>query len=241
MKTIILNHKSYLSYEEIQNYKNIIEAQNIENINLVLMPTLAYLSEFKTSKIEIGAQNFYSYNYGSYTGEISLETLKLYIDPRKEETLKSLNINYTLVGHPERLMLKLDSYQEVKDKFFRSINLGFKTILCVGHNENEKILKKELKFFLNGIEESVLKNLIIAFEPSSKIEGEIVNLKQIQYVYNYIKEYMFKHFEITVPFIYGGSVNKNNIKEILEITDGVILGKNSTEINGVIEILNTIK
>lgn len=229
MKTIILNHKSYLSYEEIQNYKNIIEAQNIENINLVLMPTLAYLSEFKNSKIEIGAQNFYSYNYGSYTGEISLETLK------------SLNINYTLVGHPERLMLKLDSYQEVKDKFFRSINLGFKTILCVGHNENEKILKKELKFFLNGIEESVLKNLIIAFEPSSKIEGEIVNLKQIQYVYNYIKEYMFKHFEITVPFIYGGSVNKNNIKEILEITDGVILGKNSTEINGVIEILNTIK
>ncbi|MCI8330967.1 MAG: triosephosphate isomerase, partial [Bacilli bacterium] len=206
MKTIILNHKSYLSYEEIQNYKNIIEAQNIENINLVLMPTLAYLSEFKNSKIEIGAQNFYSYNYGSYTGEISLETLK------------SLNINYTLVGHPERLMLKLDSYQEVKDKFFRSINLGFKTILCVGHNENEKILKKELKFFLNGIEESVLKNLIIAFEPSSKIEGEIVNLKQIQYVYNYIKEYMFKHFEITVPFIYGGSVNKNNIKEILEIT-----------------------
>lgn len=229
MKTIILNHKSYLSYEEIQNYKNIIEAQNIENINLVLMPTLAYLSEFKNSKIEIGAQNFYSYNYGSYTGEISLETLK------------SLNINYTLVGHPERLMLKLDSYQEVKDKFFRSINLGFKTILCVGHNENEKILKKELKFFLNGIEESVLKNLIIAFEPSSKIEGEIVNLKQIQYVYNYIKEYTFKHFEITVPFIYGGSVNKNNIKEILEITDGVILGKNSTEINGVIEILNTIK
>lgn len=229
MKTIILNHKSYLSYEEIQNYKNIIEAQNIENINLVLMPTLAYLSEFKNSKIEIGAQNFYSYNYGSYTGEISLETLK------------SLNINYTLVGHPERLMLKLDSYQEVKDKFFRSINLGFKTILCVGHNENEKILKKELKFFLNGIEESVLKNLIIAFEPSSKIEGEIVNLKQIQYVYNYIKEYMNKHFEITVPFIYGGSVNKNNIKEILEITDGVILGKNSTEINGVIETLNAIK
>lgn len=228
MKTIILNHKSYLSYEEIQNYKSVIENQNLENINLILMPTLAYLSEFKNSNIKIGAQNFYSYNYGSYTGEISLETLK------------SLNINYTLVGHPERLMLKLDSYQEVKDKFFRSINLGFKTILCVGHDENEKILKKELKFFFNGIEESVLKNLIIAFEPSSKIEGETVNLRQIKYVCNYIKEYMSKHFELNVPFIYGGSVNKNNIKEILEITDGVILGKNSANINEVKEILELI-
>ncbi len=229
MKTIILNHKSYLSYEELENYKNVLENQSIENINLVLMPTLAYLSEFKSSKIQIGAQNFYSYNFGSYTGEISLETLK------------SLNVSYTLVGHPERLMLKLDSYQEVKDKFFRSINLGFKTILCLGHDENEKILKKELKFFFNGIEESVLKNLIIAFEPASKIEGETINLKQIKYVNNFIKEYMTKHFEINVPFIYGGSVNKNNIKEILEITDGVILGRNSTNINEMIEIINLIK
>ena len=229
MKTIILNHKSYLSYEEIQNYKNLLETQSIENINLILMPTLAYLSEFKSSKIQIGAQNFYSYNFGSYTGEISLETLK------------SLNVSYTLVGHPERLILKLDSYQEVKDKFFRSINLGFKTILCLGHDENEKILKKELKFFFNGIEESVLKNLIIAFEPASKIEGETTNLKQIKYVNNFIKEYMTKHFEINIPFIYGGSVNKHNIKEILEITDGVILGRNSTNINEMIEIINLIK
>lgn len=228
MKTIILNHKSYLSYEEIHNYKNTLETKNYENLNLVLMPTLAYLSEFKNSNLTIGAQNFYSYNFGSYTGEISLETLK------------SLNINYTLVGHPERLMLKLDSYQEVKDKFFRSINLGFKTILCVGHDENEKILKKELKFYFNGIEESALKNLIIAFEPASKIEGETVNLRQIKYVNDYIKEYMNKHFDLNVPFIYGGSVNKNNIKEILEITDGVILGKNSSNIETTIEMLDLI-
>ena len=52
---------------------------------------------------------------------------------------------------------------------------------------------------------------------------------------------MTKHFEINVPFIYGGSVNKKNIKEILEITDGVILGRNSTNINEMIEIINLIK
>ena len=134
MKTIILNHKSYLSYNEITKYKEKINNIQTKNINLVLMPNLAYLSLFKDSKIKIGAQNFYSYNYGSYTGEIPLEILK------------SLNINYTLVGHPERITLKLDTYEEIKEKLYRSLNSGFKTILCIGHDEKLSTIKKELKY-----------------------------------------------------------------------------------------------
>lgn len=225
MKTIILNHKSYLSYDEIINYKKNLETLNLTNINLILLPNLAYLSLFKNSSLTIGSQNFYSYNFGSYTGEVSLEILK------------SMNIGYTLVGHPERLNHHLDSYQIIKDKFFRSISSSFKTILCVGHDENEKILKKELKFYLKGIETDSIKNLIIAFEPGSKIEGTSVNLKQINYVCNFIKSYMNEKYKTNVPFIYGGSVNKNNIKEILEITDGVILGKNSTNFNEIKDLI----
>lgn len=228
MKTIILNHKSYLNYEEITKYKTELEKINITNIDLILMPNIAYLSLFKNSNIKIGTQNFYSYNFGSYTGEISLETLK------------SLNINHTLVGHPERLLLKLDTYEEIKDKLFRSLNSGFKTILCVGHNENIKTLKKELKYLFKGIEHEVLNNLIIAFEPASKIEGNYIDIKEIEYVRNFIKEYMNKKYEINIPFIYGGSVNKENIEQILEKTDGVILGKTSININETKEIISII-
>ena len=73
MKTIILNHKSYLSYEEIKKYKEELEKTKIKE-NLVLMPNIVYLSMFNNSKLNIGSQNFYSYNYGSYTGEICSES-----------------------------------------------------------------------------------------------------------------------------------------------------------------------
>ena len=45
---------------------------------------------FKDSKYKVGAQNFYSYKMGSFTGELNLESLK------------NIGINYTLVGHYER-------------------------------------------------------------------------------------------------------------------------------------------
>lgn len=227
MKTIILNHKSYLSYEEVKKYKEEIEKIKTKE-NIVLMPNIAYLSMFNNSKLNIGSQNFYSYNYGSYTGEICLESLK------------SMNIKYTLVGHPERLLLNLDTYIKIKDKLFRSLNMKFQTVLCIGHDENIKTIKRELKYYLRNIEYDSLKNLIIAYEPANKIEGEVVNLKNIQNTYNYIKKYINKHFEMDIPIIYGGSVNKLNINDILKITDGVLIGKISLDINEVKDILKNL-
>lgn len=229
MKTIILNHKSYLSYDEILKYKKNIEKIDNKKINLVLMPNIAYLSLFKDTKIKIGAQNFYSYNYGSYTGEIPLEILK------------SLNINYTLVAHPERITLKLDTYEEIKEKLYRSLNSGFKTVLCIGHDEKLSTIKKELKYYIKSSDYIDTSNLIIAYEPLSKIESNSPNLKDIEYLNNYIKDYFMYEFDTEVKFLYGGSVNKENINDILKLTDGVIIGKNSIDINNVNEILNNIK
>lgn len=229
MKTIILNHKSYLSYDEITKYKLELEEIDTSNINLVLMPNIAYISLFRHTPLEIGSQNFNSYNYGSYTGETCLEILK------------NMDINYTLVAHPERLILRLDTYDQTKDKFIKSLNSGFKTILCVGHDENLKILKKELKFYLKGIDHTDIKNLILAYEPSSKIEGTKVNLKEINFVCNFIKKYIKEKFNEEITFIYGGSVTKDNIEEILKITDGVIIGKISTDINEVKNIIEKCK
>lgn len=227
MKTIILNHKSYLSYEEIKKYKEELEKIKTKE-NIVLFPNIAYLSMFNNSKLNIGSQNFYSYNYGSYTGEISLETLK------------DMNINYTLVGHPERLLLNIDTFAKIKDKLFRSINMNFQTVLCIGHDESITTIKKELKYYLKSVEYSSLKNLIIAYEPINKIEGETVDLKNIENTYNFIKKYMNKHFEIDTPIIYGGSVNKENINDILKITDGVLIGKTSLDITETKEILKNL-
>lgn len=229
MKTIILNNKCYLSYKEALNYKDTLESISNKDLNLVVLPNLAYLSLFKDSKINIGVQNFYSYNYGAYTGEICLESLK------------DLNVKYTLVGHPERLELKLDTYTEVKDKLYRSLNSDFKTVLCVGKDENEKTIKKELKFYLSNIEYKSFKNLIIAYEPYSKIEEDDVDLVDIELKKEYITKYIKQHFDEEITFIYGGAVSKENIKDILSITDGVLIGRNSTDVRELKELFKEAK
>lgn len=225
MKLVVLNNKCFLSYKDTLNYKKELDKIKSE-YELVLLPNLAYLSLFNDAKYKIGAQNFYSYNYGAYTGEVCLSSLK------------DLNVTYTLVGHPERFELKLDTYEEVKDKLFRSLNSNFKTILCVGKDNNIKTIKKELKYYLKNIEYKSLENLIIAYEPINIYE---VNKDDIIYTMMEVKKYVEKHFEIDIPFIYGGLINKDNAKEILEITDGIIIGKESSDINEVKEILSKSK
>lgn len=54
------------------------------------------------------------------------------------------------------------------------------------------MIKKELKYYLKGIEENSLDNLILAYEPIDKIENAIVNLEEITLVINYIKSYTKK-------------------------------------------------
>ena len=215
MKKIILNHKSYLSYEEITKY--IKDMNNIKTKEeLIIFPSINYLALFALSKYKVGAQNFYSYNYGSYTGEVCLESLK------------SMNVNYTIVSHPERIL-------------FRSLNMGFKTILCVGHDNSLKTIKKELKFYLKGVEYDSLKNLLIAYEPASHIDSSNVNLNEIAYVTDFIKKYMQKHYEIDTPILYGGGISKDNISDVLKLTDGVLIGKTSTNIQYLKEILKSIE
>lgn len=106
-KRIILNNKSYLTYDEMLNYKRELGKITIKNIDLILMPQMIYLSSFKNSKLKIGAQNFYSYNGGSYTGETNLEALK------------SINVNTVLLGHSERKELLNETYEMIRNKLFK--------------------------------------------------------------------------------------------------------------------------
>jgi len=225
MKKLILNHKSYLSYDEIINYKKELEKIKSKNLELVLMPNIAYLGLFKNSKITLGSQDFLSYNYGSYTGETSLELLK------------TIGVSYTLVGHPERIEFKLDTYEQIKDKLYKSINSSFKTILCIGHDAKIKTIKKELNYYLKEVDSTSIKNLIIAFEPSNKIEANEVDIKEIDEITTYIKNFINKYYNENIEVLYGGGITTENIKEVLEITDGVIIGKNGIDIEFVKKII----
>lgn len=231
MKRIIINHKSYLSIDEIKEYIEKFPKLVREDLDIVIFPNILYLSLFEDFCTEVGAQNFYSESYGDYTGEINLEALR------------KLNINYTMISHKDRLNNLLDSSSMVREKLYKSLNNDFKTILVVGedkmNNDPFKSIKGDLNYLLKNVNKDKLNNLIILYEPMW-LNDEVQDLNIIRKTVIDIKEYFINYFKINIEVLYGSEVNSNNINEILEVCDGVGIGKNSINIDTLKDILDKI-
>lgn len=234
MKKIILNQKSYLSYDEMTNFIKQYEKLDKTKYDFILFPPVVYLSLFKDKPYKVGTQNFFSYNYGSFTGEISLEQLK------------SMNIKYTLVSHPERKKIIGETYEIAKEKLYKSLSSKFNTILFIGELSKMRnpisYIKKELNYYLRDIEENNIKYLSICYEPYIMgVSTEIKDYNRLKKIIDFIKEYINKKYNENINVFYGGNVTKENIKEILEITNGILLGKASTSIDNLKEVIKEIK
>lgn len=234
MKKIILNQKSYLSYDEMTNFIKQYEKLDKTKHDFILFPPVVYLSLFKDKPYKVGTQNFFSYNYGSFTGEISLEQLK------------SMNIKYTLVSHPERKKIIGETYEIAKEKLYKSLSSKFNTILFIGELSKMRnpisYIKKELNYYLRDIEENNIKYLSICYEPYIMgVSTEIKDYNRLKKIIDFIKEYINKKYNENINVFYGGNVTKENIKEILEITNGILLGKASTSIDNLKEVIKEIK
>lgn len=234
MKKVILNQKSYLFYDEMVKFKAEFDKLKPNNYEFIIFPPILYLSMFKDSKYKVGTQNFFSYKMGSFTGELNLETLK------------KIGIDYTLIGHFERRKIVFESYEMAKEKLFKSLSSKCYTILCVGEIKKTRrpfnYIKKELNYYLRSIDSSTLKYLSIAYEPSWAIgSGEIQCIDKIQNVIDNIKLYIYKKYNLNIEVYYGGSVDENNINDIFKVSDGVVLGKASINIDELNKILKGLK
>jgi len=233
MKKIVLNQKSYLMYDEIVKFKSEIEKiKTNDKYELVLYPSIEYLSLFKDSKISIGTQNFFSVKSGSFTGEVNIEALK------------DMNINYTMIGHFERRKIIGETYETMKEKLYKSLSSKCNTILCLGEDSKLKkdtsFVKKELKFYLRSLETSSLKYLTICYLPSHALDEASKSIDRISKVVEYIKNYFSSKYKINISVIYGGNIENSNIKEIFDICDGIMFDTQSNDIKLVKELLKEI-
>lgn len=231
MKKLILNHKSYLLYDEILNYKKELSKIKTDKVDIVLFPSIQYLSMFNDTKYNVGTQNFHSFTQGSFSGEVNLESLK------------DMNINYTLVGEYSRIYLLGETKQIIKEKLFKSINNKFYTLLCIGEYKNSKksfySIKKEINSYLRTIEKSKLKYLSIVYEPKYTMID--INIKNIKETINKIKSYIRNKYHINIDVYYGGLVKDEYVNELFSISDGIVLGKKSTDINEVKSIIDNLQ
>lgn len=233
MKKIILNQKSYLMYDEVVEFKREFDKLKPKDYEFILFPSIQYLSLFKDSKHDIGTQNFFSYKVGSFTGEVNIESLK------------DMGIKYTMIGHFERRKIIFEPYEIMKEKLYKSLSSKCNTILCVGEDSKFKnetsFVKKELNYYLKSLESNSLKYLSICYLPSNALDEANKSIDKIDKVINYIKKYFSSKYNIDIPVYYGGNIENANIKEIFDISDGIMFDTESNDIKIVKELLKELK
>lgn len=232
MKKVILNQKSYLMYDEVVEFKKDFDKLKSKDYEFILFPSIQYLSLFKDSKHIIGTQNFFSYKVGSFTGEVNIESLK------------DMGINYTMVGHFERRKIIGESYETIKEKLYKSLSSKCNTILCVGEDNRLKrdiqFIKKEINFYLKSLETSSLKYLSICYLPSHALDEADKNINRITKVIEYIKKYFSNKYKMDIEVYYGGNIEASNIKEIYDVSDGIMFDTQSNDIKLIKELLKEI-
>ena len=232
-KLLIANLKMNLNYEDILEYKKIIENNKIDNF--IIAPSNIYLTTMLSPKYPVCSQNGHYLDSGAFTGEVSFKQLK------------SIGVEYSLIGHSERRNIFHESDDDIRRKLKSCIDNGITPILCVGEHKHERendeaeyVINEQLQTALDGLK---LDNLIIAYEPVWAIgTGLIPTFEDIMNMHHCIKNCV-KENTNNVKVLYGGSVNEKNIVDICNIdgVDGVLIGGASNNAENLLKMYNLVK
>ncbi len=222
MKLIVANLKMTKDYKASLSWASFLMKNLKSQRGVIVCPSALCLSEFvdifKGSKIEIGAQDVSGYKSEAVTGDVSAKMLK------------SLGVNYAIVGHSERRRLYGLSSEQVKNKIERCLENDMLPIVCLsGKSEDKKGLRNELSEILLVTDQKI----ILAYEPESAIgSGKHMDPNLADKTISYIKSQAKKILGYTPKVVYGGSVCKDNIHEFLQKKhiDGLLIGTAAKEV-----------
>ncbi len=173
----------------------------------------------QNTNIKIGAQNMHFEESGAYTGEVS------------GKMLKSIHVEYVIIGHSERRQYFNETDETVNKKIKAAFQYGLKPIVCVGETleqreagKTEEVITKQTELALKGLTEEQVKNTIIAYEPIWAIGTGKTATKEdannsIKAIRNKIVEIYGQMVADEVIIQYGGSVKSTNAKELFEMSD----------------------
>ena len=212
--------KSISLVKSIQKYT--LKKRTYSSI-IVICPPFTSLSSFiqKSNKaIKFGAQDVHYEEAGAFTGSISAQMLK------------QLGTKFVIIGHSERRQYQKESISELSKKINSALSQKLKVIFCIGEKlgdikKRSLILKKQLSS-LPSIFSS--KNIIIAYEPVWAIgTGKTPTISEINSIHKSIRKMIYRKIgkeASKISILYGGSVNQNNSKDILNLSDvdGALVG-----------------
>ena len=206
--------------EYIEAFAPLVKDTESEVILCVPYTDLFYcLMNAQGTNIKIGAQNMHFEEKGAYTGEVS------------GKMLKSIGVEYVIIGHSERRQYFNETDETVNKKIKTAFENELKPIVCVGEKleerENgkaEEVVTNQIKLDLEGLTKEQVKNTIIAYEPIWAIgTGKTATSQDANNMIKTIRKQIADIFgndvaeEVIIQ--YGGSVKSSNAKELFTTSD----------------------
>ncbi len=216
----------------IENLAPLVKNTEHEIILCVPYTDLFYaLLTAQGTNIKIGAQNMHFEDKGAYTGEVS------------GKMLKSINVEYVIIGHSERRQYFGETDEIVNKKIKKAFEVGLKPIVCVGETLEQReegnwadIITNQTEIALKDLTDNQVENTIIAYEPIWAIgTGKTATAEDAENAILEIRNKIVKIYgqEVANRVIiqYGGSVKSSNSKELFSMPDidGGLVGGASLE------------
>ena len=174
---------------------------------------------------------------------------------RSAGMLKSLGVQYCLVGHSERRQFFGETNEVCAAKVKSVIRNGMKPIFCIG----ETLEQRESKQYFRAIEEQIVQGLfhldrkefaevVIAYEPVWAIgTGLNASPEQAQEIHAYIRKLLANQYNdeiaTTTSILYGGSVKPENAAALFMQSDidGGLIGGASLKARDFIDIVKAMR
>ncbi len=207
-----------------------------------------YLAQVKhklagRNNVFVAAQNCSDKKSGAYTGEVSAEMLK------------SIAVDYVIIGHSERREYFNESHAMLAAKIDLCLEHGLKPIFCCGEPLSVREADTQNSYVETQLQESLfhltaaqLTGFVIAYEPIWAIgTGKTASNEQAQEMHAHIRSVMANQYgaEVanSISVLYGGSVKANNAKDIFgqPDVDGGLVGGASLVAADFAAIINSLK
>ena len=187
-------------------------------------------------KYFLGAQDVSECKNGNYTGEVSAECLK------------SLDVQYVIIGHYERDLYFLENEEKQRKKIQNALEQNLKIILPVGETlmeyqlgKTKEVIEQKLKTLLLEIPVSQRTNVMIAYEPIWRVGKNLpLNKKEVFDTIISIKQWLYNNNFPNNPVLYGGGLTLEDMQKLGEI-DGFLLGNLSLDAEKMCQILENFQ
>ena len=217
--------------------------KEIDAVDIVIAVPFTVLTSsekiLKGTNIKLGAQNMYFEDIGAYTGEIS------------PIFLKSIGVEYVILGHSERRDIFKESDALINKKLKKALSMDLKPIVCIGEHLEEReagktkeIIDYQINKTFKDLTKEEMSKTVIAYEPIWAIgTGRTATPEQAEEIHIFIRELLMQNFDKetadSIRIQYGGSIKPTNAEDLFnkKNIDGGLVGGASLESSSLFQII----